>query len=152
VTHDQEEAMEVADRIVVMSHGRIEQVGTPDEVYQHPATPFVYEFLGDVNRFHGRSEGKSPQEQPQPPAYARPHDIEIYRDAGVEGSSPATVEHIAPRGAMVRVELSASAASGLVEAELTREQSRDLALELGETVYIRPRTLRVFERQASQAA
>jgi sulfate transport system ATP-binding protein len=154
VTHDQEEAMEVADRIVVMSHGRIEQVGTPDEVYQHPATPFVYEFLGDVNRFHGRADAKAPGEksQAQPPAYARPHDIEIYRDAAVEGSLPATVEHIAPRGATVRVELSASAASGTVEVELTREQSRDLALVLGETVYIRPRTLRVFERQASQAA
>jgi sulfate/thiosulfate transport system ATP-binding protein len=154
VTHDQEEAMEVADRIVVMSHGRIEQVGTPDEVYQHPATPFVYEFLGDVNRFHGRSEGKAPGENSQPPqhAYARPHDIEIYRDATVEGSLPATVEHIAPRGATVRVELSASAASGTVEVELTREQSRDLELAPGETVYIRPRALRVFERQASQTA
>jgi sulfate/thiosulfate transport system ATP-binding protein len=154
VTHDQEEAMEVADRIVVMSHGRIEQVGTPDEVYQHPATPFVYEFLGDVNRFHGRTEGKAPEEKSplQQPAYARPHDIEIYRDATVEGALRATVEHIAPRGAMVRVELSASAASGTVEAELTRAQSRDLALVPGETVYIRPRALRVFERKASQAA
>src|SRR6185503_16712689 len=85
VTHDQEEAMEVADRIVVMNKGRIEQVGTPDEVYQHPATPFVYEFLGDVNRFHGRFEGKVPEEasQLQQPGYARPHDIEIYRDARV---------------------------------------------------------------------
>jgi sulfate transport system ATP-binding protein len=147
VTHDQEEAMEVADRIVVMNHGRIEQVGAPDEVYQHPATPFVYEFLGDVNLFHGRSEGTSP---PQP-AYARPHDIDIFRDASVEGALPATVEHVAPRGAMVRVELSTSAASGTVEAQLTREQSRDLALHPGQVVYIRPRSLRVFEK-ASQAA
>ena len=54
VTHDQEEAMEVADRVVVMNHGRIEQDGTPDEVYDHPATPFVLQFLGDVNLFHGR--------------------------------------------------------------------------------------------------
>src|SRR3989442_11326926 len=54
VTHDQEEAMEVADRIVVMNHGRIEQDGPPDEVYDHPATPFVLQFLGDVNLFHGR--------------------------------------------------------------------------------------------------
>src|SRR5262245_54681780 len=65
VTHDQEEAMEVADRVVVMNQGRIEQVGTPDEVYQHPASSFVYEFLGDVNLFHGRH-------------YARPHDIDIF--------------------------------------------------------------------------
>ena len=57
VTHDQEEAMEVADRIVVMNEGRIEQEGAPDEVYDHPATPFVLKFLGDVNLFHGRAEG-----------------------------------------------------------------------------------------------
>ncbi|WP_430009692.1 sulfate/molybdate ABC transporter ATP-binding protein [Methylophaga lonarensis] len=56
VTHDQEEALEVSDRIVVMNHGRIEQEGTPDEVYEHPATPFVYGFLGSVNLFHGRYE------------------------------------------------------------------------------------------------
>ena len=56
VTHDQEEALEVADRVVVMNQGRVEQVGTPHEVYEHPATPFVYDFLGDVNLFHGRIE------------------------------------------------------------------------------------------------
>jgi sulfate transport system ATP-binding protein len=139
VTHDQEEAMEVADRIVVMNHGRIEQVGAPDEVYEHPATPFVYEFLGDVNLFHGRQ-------------YARPHEIDVYREASVEGALPATVEHVAPRGAMVRVELSARAASGTVEAELTREQSRELALEPGQRVYIRPRSMRTFERKEIQAA
>jgi sulfate transport system ATP-binding protein len=147
VTHDQEEAMEVADRVVVMNRGRIEQVGTPEEVYQHPATAFVYEFLGDVNRFHGRVGGKSQQQ-----AYARPHDIEVYREASVEGALPATVEHVVPRGATVRVELTASAAAGTVEAELTREQHRDLALVPGEVVYIRPRALRVFERKTSQAA
>jgi sulfate transport system ATP-binding protein len=54
VTHDQEEALEVADRVVVMHQGNVEQIGTPDEVYENPATPFVYQFLGDVNVFHGR--------------------------------------------------------------------------------------------------
>jgi sulfate transport system ATP-binding protein len=137
VTHDQEEAMEVADRIVVMNHGRIEQIGTPDEVYQHPATPFVYEFLGDVNLFHGRE-------------YARPHDIEIFREASA-GRMPAKIEHIAPRGAVVRVDLKSSGAAGTVEAELSRERSRELGLAAGQVVYIRPRALRVFEK-ASQAA
>src|SRR5207244_10113074 len=67
VTHDQEEALEVADRVVVMNHGRIEQIGTPDEVYEHPATPFVLEFLGHVNRLpaiEGGDEG-----------FVRPHEI-----------------------------------------------------------------------------
>jgi sulfate/thiosulfate transport system ATP-binding protein len=145
VTHDQEEAMEVADRIVVMNQGRIEQVGTPDEVYQNPATRFVYEFLGDVNLFHGRE-------------YARPHDIEIYREASA-GRLAAQVEHIAPRGAVVRIDLSSAGASGTVEAELSRERSRELGLAAGQVVYIRPRALRVFEEtreetreKASQAA
>jgi sulfate/thiosulfate transport system ATP-binding protein len=136
VTHDQEEALEVADRIVVMNHGRIEQLGAPDEVYQHPATPFVYEFLGDVNLFHGRE-------------YARPHEIDVFREASIEGAIPARVEHIAPRGAVVRVELSAGAANGTLEVELTRERQRSLALHPGENVYIRPRVLRVFEKQAA---
>ncbi|MBQ0959781.1 sulfate ABC transporter ATP-binding protein [Ideonella sp. 4Y11] len=69
VTHDQEEAMEVADRIVVMNEGRIEQVGSPDEVYDHPATPFVLKFLGDVNLFHGRAQDDV--------SYVRPHELDI---------------------------------------------------------------------------
>jgi sulfate transport system ATP-binding protein len=59
VTHDQEEALEVADRVVLMDHGKVEQIGTPDEVYDHPASPFVYGFLGSVNLFHGRVDGQN---------------------------------------------------------------------------------------------
>jgi sulfate transport system ATP-binding protein len=135
VTHDQEEAMEVADRIVVMNQGRIEQIGTPEEVYQNPATPFVYEFLGDVNLFHGRG-------------YARPHEVELFREA-VQSSIAATVEHVAPRGPVVRVEL--RSANRTVEVDLTRERQRDLKLVAGENVYIRPTVLKVFE-EASQSA
>ena len=78
VTHDQEEALEVADRVVVMNQGRIEQVGTPEEVYDQPATPFVYDFLGNVNLFHGRIDrgrvmvGTSELEAPPEFADARP--------------------------------------------------------------------------------
>jgi sulfate/thiosulfate transport system ATP-binding protein len=139
VTHDQEEALELSDRVVVMNHGRIEQEGTPDEVYHSPSTPFVYRFLGDVNLFHGRE-------------YARPHEIEVFREASIEGSIPAKVEHIAPRGAVVRVELTATAANGTLEVELTREQQRALALLPGENVFVRPRVLRVFEPAVKQAA
>ena len=138
VTHDQEEALEVADRIVVMNHGKIEQLGAPDEVYQHPATSFVYEFLGDVNLFHGRE-------------YARPHEIDVFREASAD-TIPAKVEHIAPRGAVVRVELSASAANGTLEVELTREQQSTLRLVAGEAVYLRPRVLRTFEPGEKRAA
>jgi len=83
VTHDQDEAMEVADRIVVMNQGRIEQQGTPDEVYDHPASPFVLEFLGDVNLFHGRlGQGRGGEV-----GYVRPHELEILT-APAEGSLP----------------------------------------------------------------
>jgi sulfate transport system ATP-binding protein len=82
VTHDQDEAMDVADRVVVMRSGRIEQVGTPDEVYQHPATPFVCDFMGSVNVFRGRIQGgqvligspgvNGQAAAPLPPARAEP--------------------------------------------------------------------------------
>ena len=81
VTHDQDEAMEVADRIVVMNHGRIEQDGPPDEVYDHPATPFVLQFLGDVNLFHGRF-GHAPRARGDEVSYVRPHELEILGAAG----------------------------------------------------------------------
>ncbi len=135
VTHDQEEAMEVADRIVVMNQGRIEQAGTPDEVYQNPATPFVYEFLGDVNLFHGRG-------------YARPHEVELFRHA-VQASVAATVEHLAPRGASVRVELRAAEGGATIEADLSREALRALGVAAGDRVFVRPRTLRDFTQRAA---
>jgi sulfate transport system ATP-binding protein len=134
VTHDQEEALEIADRVVVMRAGQIEQVGTPDEVYQTPATPFVYEFLGDVNRFHG----------PQL-AYARPYEIEILLEPEGDDSIAATVEHVVTRGSVMRVELATGADARTIEADLTRERLRDLALEKGQEVFIRPTSLRVFE-------
>ena len=88
VTHDQEEALEVADRVVVMNHGRIEQIGTPDEVYSSPASPFVYQFLGNVNVFHSRlygawaEVGRDPTEEQeddrdQAMAFGRPYDIDF---------------------------------------------------------------------------
>ncbi len=93
VTHDQEEALEVSDRVVIMNEGRIEQSGTPEEVYEHPATPFVYGFLGDVNLFHGRIDrgrvkiGSSELEAPEwaeardqaGVAYVRTYDVELTR-------------------------------------------------------------------------
>src|SRR6185436_3227138 len=87
VTHDQEEAFEVADRVVVMNRGRIEQTGTPEEVFEHPANAFVMDFLGNVNVFHGRAAielaklGSLGAEDPEHPltAYVRPHELEVDR-------------------------------------------------------------------------
>ncbi len=160
VTHDQEEALEVADRVVVMNEGRIEQVGTPDEVYEHPAGPFVYEFLGNVNLFHGRLhrgrallggiEVDAPEhaEADQQPAvaYVRPHDIEIAREAGDEVSLPARVVHLLAVGAIVRIELvrDNGEPGEPIQAEISRERFRELNLVSGDRVFLRPRRVGLY--------
>jgi ABC-type sulfate/molybdate transport systems ATPase subunit len=95
VTHDQEEALEVADRVVVMNHGKIEQIGSPDEVYSSPASPFVYQFLGNVNVFHSRVQGGYAEVErhaaaEKATAFVRPHDIDIAHQAA-DGALQATV-------------------------------------------------------------
>jgi sulfate/thiosulfate transport system ATP-binding protein len=159
VTHDQEEAMEVADRVAVMNEGLIEQVGTPEAVYDNPANPFVYNFLGNVNLFHGRvSSGRlrvgtleidAPDHAgtADTPAigYARPHDMEIDREApSGEGFILVTILHIHTVGPAVRIQLRRSDTSETMDAELSKDRYRQLALKIGDAVYVRPRHLRVF--------
>jgi sulfate transport system ATP-binding protein len=142
VTHDQEEALEVADRIVVMNKGRIEQSGTPDQVYEHPANPFVLNFLGNVNLFHGRSQ--SGREHDGSVAYVRSHDIEIDRSPQDSTALQAEIRHIQKLGPSVRVTLAMTENGELIEAELTRDIYQALGLQHGESVYVRPRQVRVF--------
>lgn len=147
VTHDQEEALEVADRIVVMNKGRIEQAGTPDQVYEHPANPFVLNFLGNVNLFHGRSQSAG-EGQPAPAdtsvAYVRSHDLEIDRSQQDGSSLKAEIKHIQKLGPSVRITLSIKDNGSFIEAELTRDVFQHLDLQQGEQVYVRPRQVRVF--------
>src|SRR5207344_1047002 len=119
VTHDQEEALEVADRVVLMNKGRIEQAGKPEEVYERPATPFVYSFLGTVNVFHGRAGGgqvdlgpvsiDSPEhageEEAPAVAYARPHEIEIERFSPGLAGIPVQLNRLLLVGPTARLEL-----------------------------------------------
>jgi sulfate transport system ATP-binding protein len=119
VTHDQEEALEVSDEIVVINHGRIEQVGSPDDLYDKPANDFVMSFLGPVTRLGGR--------------LVRPHDIEVLRTAEPD-AVPAQVTRLQRVGFEVRVELS----GGETWVQLTRGQSESLALREGATVWLRP--------------
>ena len=158
VTHDQEEALEVADRIVVMNQGRIEQQGTPSEVYDRPATPFVFDFLGNVNLFQGRVHEGNVQmgvvELPSPehancnnaPAvgYVRSHDIEIERTPLNGNSIEAQVRYILSVGPLVRIDLALSGATESIEVDLPREVADRLALKIGERVFARPRKVRVF--------
>ncbi len=156
VTHDQEEALELANRVVVMNRGVIEQQGTPDEVVDHPATPFVLHFLGNVNIFHGRvQEGKAllgplhveypehPHTEPRDAAgYARPHEFDVTR-ADEGGGFWATVRDVRLAGAVAKLEL-APAEGEPIHVELGREQHDRLQPLEGERLYVRPRKLRVF--------
>ncbi|MDC8785390.1 sulfate/molybdate ABC transporter ATP-binding protein [Roseateles koreensis] len=160
VTHDQEEALEVADRVVLMDHGRVEQVGTPQEVYERPATPFVYGFLGAVNRFEGQAEGDilhigehqlshntggSTPLQGRVQAYARPHELQIQVAADAQGLR-ATVERVLSFGAAARVELLGPDGQHL-EAELSREQALALNLQSGQHVRLNASRLSLFDLQ-----
>jgi sulfate transport system ATP-binding protein len=161
VTHDQEEALEVADRVVVLNEGRIQQIGPPDTVYEHPATPFVYQFLGDVNLFHGRVHaGKAWIGEAEvilddhhgisdAPAllYVRPHDIEVARERNGYGGIEAVVREIRRFGAVVRLELERLDGVGMVEAQLSRDRYHEDRLLKGERVYIRPQSPRVFTQK-----
>ena len=147
VTHDQEEALEVADRVVVMNQGRIEQVATPDEVYSRPATPFVYQFLGNVNVFQRRLHEQWPGidqgdgESGSAVAFVRPHDIDIERRP-IGGAIEAIVQDVHAIGPFVRVELAHE--SELIEVELTRERASVLSLEKGQSAWLKPREIKVF--------
>ncbi len=146
VTHDQEEAMEVADRIVVMNEGRIEQQGTPDEVYDHPASPFVLQFLGDVNLFHGRF-GHGPGGKDGEVSYVRPHELEIV-EAGAEGAVAAVLSQALTVGPNTRLELRRVDEAGYVDVELPRAEYvalRDrLGLKPGSAVHLRARKVTRF--------
>ena len=143
VTHDVEEALEVADRVVIMNKGRVEQNGSPQEVYDRPASPFVYDFLGSSNilRRPDADKGQS--------VYVRPHDLEVVREAGGGDHLPARVRHLHAIGRVVRVELLDTQHGELMEAELTRERFRDLGLQVGEQVYVRAREVQVYAEDYS---
>jgi sulfate transport system ATP-binding protein len=156
VTHDQEEALELANRVVVMNEGRIEQDGTPEDVVEHPATPFVVNFLGQVNIFHGRvQDGKAllgplALEYPEHPhteartaaGYSRPHELGVGRtDEG--GGLWATVTDVRVSGAIVKMEVLDEERQP-IQVELGREQYETIRAIVGERVYVKPRKVRVF--------
>ena len=156
VTHDQEEALEAADRVVVMHQGHIEQTGTPEEVYEHPATPFVYQFLGDVNVFHGRiSQGEQEEiVRELPPGadssgehevtFVRPHDLELSSTRTTTAQLEATVRFVIAAGSRVRLELVSKDSTQTIEVELTKERYRELKLRQGDVVFVHPKQQQIF--------
>ena len=171
VTHDQEEALEVADRVVVINKGHIEQQGTPQEVWDHPASPFVYGFLGDVNLFHGRAhEGTLHVQGMQLPvpehataqnadarAYVRPYDLDVQRAVPGQTSTqglPAILERAIVVGSLARLELKPTqghgeAAAPLIEVHLPAQEFRAMGLREGEELLVTPRQARVFVDEAA---
>jgi sulfate transport system ATP-binding protein len=156
VTHDQEEALEVADRVVVMNQSRIEQVGTPQEVFHNPASEFVMDFLGHVNVFHGRVEsgkavlgcaadppGSAPAASPVN-VYVRPHELEVDRHTNGKPSLAARVARINPAGSVAKIALETPDGDE-IKVDLPFERYADLKLVLGETVYVSAKRVRVFE-------
>ena len=131
VTHDQEEALELADRVVVMDHGVIEQVGTPEQVYMQPATPFVAQFVGESNRLPGG-------------LHVRPHDIEIC----TTGGAALLVDNVFRKGGYWRVEGTLPGSGDVVELDLDASLS---APELGTTISIRPRRSTTFSPDGESA-
>ena len=151
VTHDQEEAMEVADRVVVMNQGRIEQQGSPDEVYDRPATPFVLQFLGDVNLFHGRLD---PASGPADVSYVRPHELEIVAEPAAD-TWPVTLSQTLTVGPNTRIEFKREGSDAYVDVEMARADFQTLRqrvnLEPGAQVHLRPRRITRFAQHQQPA-
>jgi sulfate transport system ATP-binding protein len=160
VTHDQEEAFEVADRVVLMNEGRVEQVGTPEEVYHHPANAFVYNFLGNVNLFHIRvEEGKvylgelsidlpaeSASDAKSALVFVRPHLLEIEHQFNGGDNFRAKVTHINAAGPLVKVDLITDWGDP-VHVDLSHERYRILGLKRDDRVFVIPKERRVFTDQ-----
>jgi len=158
VTHDQEEALEVSDRVAIMDKGKIEQIGTPESVYDSPVNPFVYNFLGNVNLFHGRvHSGKAliggmeidapdHQDATDSPAvvYARPHEMEVSRERYGADAIGASLFRIQAVGPNIKLKLKRTDTGQFLEAEITRERQREMDLKVGESVFVKPRQVRVF--------
>jgi sulfate transport system ATP-binding protein len=157
VTHDQEEALEVADRVVVMNQARIEQVGTPEEVFHHPRTEFVMQFLGQVNVFRGRvGRGKATlgdvtidfpryEDDQERPAivYMRPHEFDLSRSQNGNPSFEARVTRVNAAGPLAKVSLVTGSGESL-QVDVSLDRFRQLRLQPGETAFVYPQNARVF--------
>lgn len=168
VTHDQEEALEVADRVVIMNKGNIEQSGSPEQIWEHPANPFVYGFLGNVNYFYGHAKGEDIligqnnfrranedhfADGTPVIGFARPHEISIIESSSSENGLSVKIDRILSFGANSKIELSSiktiedSSESQNFEIELSVQELRAKGLKEGQAVLIAPTNLKLFEKR-----
>jgi sulfate/thiosulfate transport system ATP-binding protein len=163
VTHDQEEAMEVSDRVVVMNRGRIEQVGAPSTIYDEPVSPFVYEFVGQVNAFPARiadgwaevggtripAPGFAGVLDPAAVAYIRPHEIAVSEHSSdTDGQFAVDVEDCAIAGPIMRLETRVALTGEILQIELPRGTSPWRELAPGQRLFARPTNPRLFRAPA----
>jgi len=158
VTHDQEEALEVADRVAILRAGKIEQIGTPEEIYDQPASPFVYDFLGNVNLFSGRvregtvmigdAEFAVPETAGEADAdavaFVRPHDIRLTRTANGQKTFPARVIRCNAAGSVANLELEQINGTEEFSAQMGKEEFQRLQLAPGEEVFVELKNVKVF--------
>ena len=163
VTHDQEEALEVADRVAILRDGRIEQIGTPDEIYDNPASPFVYDFLGNVNLFSGRVregtviigetefavEETAGETDTDAVAFVRPHDIRIMREPNGQKTFPARILRCNAAGPLANLELERLDNGGLFAAQLSKEEFQQLQPKAGEQVFVELKNVKIFSEDFS---
>lgn len=148
VTHDQQEALEIADHVVIMNNGKIEQIGTPYEVYHAPANSFVCGFIGRANRIPGRIDHSGRiVDSSNWVSYVRPHDLEVTRTPSKQAWS-AFVRKVSAVGPSVRVYLQASGTHLVLEAEMPLKRYRELNIRESETIYVRVRTVNQFARES----
>jgi len=158
VTHDQEEALEVSDRVAILRAGKIEQIGTPEQIYDHPASPFVYDFLGNVNLFHGRVHEGSVMigdttfsttqslaaAESKAVAFVRPHDIRITREPAPPRTFPARVIRSNAAGPFAQLELERVDGGDRFMAQLSKDEFQRLLPKNGEAVFVELMNVRVF--------
>ena len=163
VTHDQEEALEVADRVAILRDGRIEQIGTPEEIYDKPASPFVYDFLGNVNLFSGRVKDgavvigetefelseKTGEVETDAVAFVRPHDIRITREAAGQKTFPARVVRSNAAGPVANLELERLDGGGQFVVQLSKELFQELQPKAGEQVFVELKNVKIFSEDFS---
>lgn len=143
VTHDQEEALEVADKVVVMNQGKIEQVDTPENVYHRPANVFVLNFLGNVNLFHARSESGA-HEGSTKKLYVRPHELTVTRQSVSADSIKARITFINPAGSGVKID-AVTGDGRIVQAEISQEEYKLLKLNRNEEICLTPKNVTYSE-------
>jgi sulfate transport system ATP-binding protein len=153
----------VADRVAILRAGKIEQIGTPDEIYDHPASPFVYDFLGNVNLFSGRVHegevkiGESKFSVPETAgetetdtvAFVRPHDIRITRQANGQKTFPARVVHFNAAGPVANLELERLDGGAPFSAQLSKEEFQQLQPKIGEEVFVELKNVKIFSEDFS---